>query len=544
MIFIKDGGIKMKKVFYNGNIHTMENRDSWVNAIFVKDGVVSNNGTSDEMLQLADSNTEKIDLEGKTVVPGFNDSHMHLMSIGMALEQVGLENTKSIEDLVNTCKDFLDNNANVKWILGRGWNQSNYPGQIMPTRIDLDKISTTKPILLRRACGHISVANTKALELAGLMEKPVEQVKGGHIDLDNEGLPTGILRERAAGLVAKLIPKFTVEDYKRHILKGSNLAVSYGLTSVQSDDLGSPDGMVEKLKAYKLALDDGLKLRINHQIRLSDTNEIDQYLKIKQDYQFPENTVTYGPLKLMTDGSLGGRTALVHAPYSDDPSTCGVSIMSQEEINEMYEYGHAKGLQLSAHAIGDKAIQKLLNAFRIVLKGDKEARPRIIHAQITNWHILEQMQEMGVVCDIQPIFVPTDMKILENRIGKARASQSYVWKTMREMGIQTAGGSDSPVESCNPILGLSAAVTRADLNDNPTGGYMPDEKLTVFEAIDLFTNGSAYAEKTEDIKGSLTKGKLADFVILSDNIFEVNPEKIKDIKVEATYISGECVYSN
>ncbi len=533
----------MKIVFYNGNIHTMERQRSVVNAMLVKDQYIEATGTSDEIFQLAGSKVKKIDLKGKTVIPGLNDSHMHLMSIGMSLEQVLLDKTKSIDELIDNCKEFIDDNPKMTWILGRGWNQSNYPGQIMPTRVDLDKISTEKPILLRRACGHISVANTKALELAGLMNKPVEQIVGGHIDLDKEGVPIGILRERAAGLVANLIPKFEVDDFKRHIIKGSELAISYGLTSVQSDDLGSPDGMEKRLEAYQKALEEGLKLRVNHQIRLSEPKEIDEYLKIKQDYKFPDNTVTYGPLKLMTDGSLGGRTAYLHAPYSDDYSTCGVSIMTQKEIDKMYEYGHQKGLQLSAHAIGDRAMQKLLNAFKMVLKGDKTARPRIIHAQLTNWHILEQMQEMGVVCDIQPIFVPTDMKILENRIGKARASQSYVWKTMRDMGIHTAGGSDSPVESCNPILGLAAAVTRTDLEGNPLGGYMPDEKLTVYEAIDLFTNGSAFAEKTEDVKGSLVKGKLADFVVLSDDIFNIEPQQIKDLKVEATYIGGECVYN-
>lgn len=534
----------MEKVFYNGNIHIMDEKDTIVNAMLIEDDYIKAVGTSDEMFQLSDSSALKIDLEGRTVIPGLNDSHLHLMGIGLALEQVMLGETESIEELVEVSQKFLGNNKDIKWLLGRGWNQSNYPDQTMPTRHDLDKITTEKPVILRRTCGHVSVANTKALELAGLMEKPVQQISGGHIDLCEEGMPTGILREKAAGLVGKLIPKNNVEDHVRHILKGAELAVSYGLTSVQSDDLGSPKGMRDKLEAYQKALEEGLKLRVNHQIRLSETSEIDEYLEIKKDFVFPENTVSYGPLKLMTDGSLGGRTAYMHAPYSDDSTTYGVAIMSQEEIDEMYEYAHDKGMQLSAHAIGDKAIQKLLNSFQLVLKGNDKARPRIIHAQITNWHILEQMQQLGVVCDIQPIFVPTDMKIVEDRIGRARSSQSYVWKTMREMNIKTAGGSDSPVESCNPILGISAAVNRTDLEGNPQGGFMPDEKLTVFEAIDLFTNGSAFSEKTETIKGSLECGKLADFVVLSEDIFEIKPEEIQNVVVRATYIGGEPVYKN
>ncbi len=535
----------MRTAFFNGKIYTMDSAGNTANAILVENGFIKAVGSSDKIFELVDENTNKVDLEGKTIIPGLNDSHMHLMSIGMALEQVLLDNISSREELISLCKDFVLENEHVEWILGRGWNQSNFADQVMPDRFDLDKVTSEKPMFLRRACGHVGVANTKALELAGLMSKPVKQIVGGHIDLDDEGLPTGILRERAMGLVGNLIPNFTKEDYVRHIEKGAELAISYGLTSVQSDDLGSPDSsMEEKLKAYQEAVERGMRLRVNHQVRLSEPDEIEKYLKIKDKYSFPENTITYGPLKLMTDGSLGGRTAYMHAPYTDDPSTCGVSIMTQEEINEMYREGHKNNLQLSAHAIGDAAMQKLLNAFKEVIPNSKkeDARPRIIHAQITNWHILEQMQEQGVICDIQPIFVPTDMKILEARLGKARAMQSYVWKTMRTMGIMTAGGSDAPVETCNPVLGLAAAVTRTDLEGKPQGGFMPDEKLSPYEAVDLFTNGSAFAEKSEKIKGSLEVNKLADFIVLSDNIMEIESQQIKDLKVLATYIGGECVY--
>jgi hypothetical protein len=535
----------MRTAFFNGKIYTMDAQGKEANAILVDNGIIKAIGSSDDILALVNDNTKKVDLEGKTIIPGLNDSHMHLMSIGMALEQVMLDEVKSRNELIKMCQDFSTENEQVEWVLGRGWNQSKFEDQVMPDRHDLDKVSIDRPMFLRRTCGHVGVANTKALELAGLMKTPVEQIVGGHIDIGEDGFPTGILRERAMGLVSNLIPKFTKEDYIRHIEKGAELALSYGLTSVQSDDLGSPDGsMEEKLKAYQEAVENGLKLRVDHQIRLSDPSEIDKYLEIRDRYQFPENTITYGPLKLMTDGSLGGRTAYMHAPYTDDATTCGVSIMTQDEINEMYLKGHEKKMQLSAHAIGDAAMQKLLNAFKLVIPNAKEedARPRIIHAQITNWHILEQMKELGVVCDIQPIFVPTDMKIVEDRLGKARTMQSYVWKTMRTMGIATAGGSDSPVEPCNPILGLAAAVTRTDLDGNPDGGFLPDEKLTAYEAVGLFTNGSAFAERKEHIKGSLEIDKLADFVVLSENIMEIDAERIKDLNVLATYVGGECVY--
>ncbi len=532
----------MRQLFYNGKIHLMDQKRTVVEAMLVEKGRVTLSGSNIKMKAAAGPNCPSTDLNGATVVPGFNDSHLHLMGIGMAQEQVFLADTHSIEDLIEQTRNFMKNNPEQKWILGRGWNQSNYPNQELPLRHDLDRISTSLPVFLRRTCGHVAVANTKALEMAGLMQKNPPQPAGGHIDLDENGLPTGILRETASTAIFNIIPKFTHEDYVRHIQKGAALAISYGLTSVQSDDLGSQPSMERKLQAYQDAFNKGLKLRVNHQIRLATTAEIDEFLILREKYSFPEHTVTYGPLKLMTDGSLGGRTALMHAPYTDDPSTSGLSIMSQEEIDEMFIHAHRHGLQMSAHAIGDLAIQKLLNGFRAALNGDKTARPRVIHAQITNWHILEQMQDLGVVCDIQPAFVPTDMKIVVERLGWARSKQSYLWKTMREMGIPTAGGSDSPVENCNPILGISAAVLRTDQSGVFPEGFLPEEKLTVDEAIDLFTNGSAYSERTESDKGNLSDGKLADFVVLSKDIFSVPEEEIRNIKVVATYIGGEEVY--
>ena len=255
----------------------------------------------------------------------------------MALEQVNLSGTTSRADLIERCVAFMAANPDLEWLLGRGWNQAYYPDNTMPNRHDLDQVSTTKPILIRRACGHISSANTCALQLAGLIDGGFEQPDGGHIDVDEQGIPTGILRERAAGLVAHLIPKSSKEDYKRHIIKGAEQAVSFGLTTVQSDDLGSPPAMITKLEAFREVLDEGkLPIRVNHQVRLANPAEIEAYLEIRDAHKFPENTVYYGPLKLMTDGSLGGRTALMHAPYTDDFTTNGVSIMTQEAINEMY----------------------------------------------------------------------------------------------------------------------------------------------------------------------------------------------------------------
>ncbi len=534
-------------IYINGNIYTMDNENPQAAAVAVNHGRFTMVGSNEQVLELKNNSTKVVDLKGQTVIPGLNDSHMHLLGLGQALEQVDLVGLSSREELIDRCQRFMAENEELTWILGRGWNQAYFPDRKMPSRHDLDQISNARPILLRRACGHIAVANSCALELAGLLGGGFEQPVGGHVDVDPEGIPTGIIRERAIGLVSRHIPKATRNDYKRYIIKGAQLSASLGLTSVQTNDLNSINGMEDIIGAYQEALAEGsLALRVNHQVLLSRPEDIEKYLAIRDANPFPEHTVTYGPLKLMTDGSLGGRTALMHAPYSDNPATSGVSIMTQDEINTMFKIGHRHGLQLSAHAIGDLAIQKLLNAFRLVLSDEpvEDARPRIIHAQITNPHILEQMKELGVVCDIQPIFVPTDMYFVEERLGKARAMQTYPWKTMRDMGIAIAGGSDAPVESCNPIWGLAAAVTRQDLNDNPENGWRPEERLTPLAAIELFTKGSAFAERAEQDKGEIKAGMLADFIVLSQDITRIPAQEIKNTAVHATIINGHEVFSS
>lgn len=532
-------------IIVNANVITVDKNQPKAEAFAVKNGRFAAVGSSREVLEYRGSSTEVIDLAGATVVPGFNDSHMHLLGVGSALESADLTDARSVEDLITIGKRFYQRNSELQWIVGRGWNHERFTDGRMPTRYDLDQISTEVPILFTRVCGHIAVANSKALELAGLAA-PVEQPAGGYVDVSGDGEPTGVLRERAIGLVGKLMPAPQLEDYKRRLEKGARLAVSLGLTTVQSDDLGDINSMPAKLQAYKELLEEGrLPLRVNLQVRLPNSDQIREFAEeVRSQHCFPEHTVEFGPIKLMCDGSLGGRTAALKQPYADDPTTSGVAVLEQEQVNEMITLAHNYGLQVSGHAIGDLAMQMLLNAFRLMLEQQpvKDARPRIIHAQLTDSQILTEMRELGVVCDIQPVFVGTDMHFVEKRIGQERAKTTYAWKTMRRMGIPTAGGSDAPVESCNPLLGIYAAVTRQDASGYPDGGWLPDEKLSVAEAVELFTMGSAYAAFDENDKGSITPGKLADFVILSEDVFAVEPQRIKDVKVVATYIGGQCVY--
>ena len=231
-------------------------------------------------------------------------------------------------------------------------------------------------------------------------------------------------------------------------------------------------------------------------------------------------------------------------PYADDPTTSGVEVLSQETVTRILSYAHQQGLQMSGHAIGDRAIEMLLNAFAAALaeKPQADARPRVIHAQLTTPEILKRCQELGVVCDIQPVFVGTDLHIVEQRIGKERMQTTYAWKTMRKLGIPTAGGSDSPVETCNPLVGIQQAVTRQDMSGFPEGGWLPEEKLTIEEALELFTLGPAFSAFNEATRGSISVGKLADCVVLDQDLTTVAPEEIASIKVQATYVGGRRRY--
>lgn len=535
--------MQVERVMFNGNIITLDDKQPQVQAVAIADGRFVAVGSNEEILALQGADTELTDLGGQTVIPGLADSHMHLANLGASMETVDLSSARSQSDLTRLGQAFLTQHPDLTWVAGWGWNHDKFADGAMPSRIDLDLITTDIPILFSRTCGHIAVANTRALELANLGQNP-EQPAGGQIDLDTTGMPTGILRESAIGLVRRLAPKATLADHKRALATAAQHVASLGLTSVHSDDLAGH--FEEMLQVYhELVQEDRLPIRVSLQIRLYSPEQVDEFLRVSQRFDFPPHTVEYGPVKVMTDGSLGGRTAALNAPYTDDPTTCGVEVLSQETVTQILGRAHAAGMQMSGHAIGDRAMEMLLHAFETALaeKPQPDARPRIIHAQLTTPQILKRCQELGVVCDIQPGFLGTDMHIVERRIGAERMQTTYAWRTMRELGIPTAGGSDCPVETCDPLVGMQQAVTRQDMDGFPAGGWLPEEKLSMQEALELFTLGPAYCSFNEDILGSITVGKLADCVVLDRDPRTVAPEQLSSIKVQATYVGGRRRYA-
>ena len=534
-------------ILHNGKIWTGDQGQPEVSSIAVAKGrILAAGGDKQIKNEFCGAETECIDLEGKLLIPGLNDSHMHLTGIGSQLEKVELAGCRSVEDLVKRFQSAARPEGN-NWYSGRGFNHEQFHDHRMPTKHDLDQISTEIPVVAVRTCGHVAICNSKLLEMAGIV-KGFGQVEGGEIGYDASGEPNGFLAESALALIWGLAPQSTEEDYQRIIARAVPALLAVGLTSVQSDDLGN-EFWDEKIAAYhKLYQQGQLPLRINHQLRLGSPEQVLAFVKWREDHKhtlsFDPLQFAYGPVKLMTDGSLGGRTAAMSEPYADDPTTMGVPVLTREQMVAIFKAAHENGFQLCGHAIGDQAIIDLVEAAAEVISENERtsARPRVIHAQITTQNMLERMQELSFHCDIQPAFVATDYPIVARRVGEAKAETSYAWKEMLNLGITISGGSDSPVESFNPFYGIWCAVTRTDLDGNPRGGWLPEQKLTVAEAVALYSTGSAYAEGKDQVKGKIAKGYLADCILLDRDIFTVPVEQIKDTKVLTSWIGGKVAY--
>lgn len=538
----------MDTILCNGKVYTLDEKGTVAEAIAIKGKRVAFVGKNEEVLALKDKDTKIVDLKGKMVVPGFNDSHMHLLSYGYTATKIKLNDAKSIEDLILLGKELL-NNRDLKegdWILGRGWNNDYFEDNTLPTRYDLDKITTDYPICYTRVCGHILVVNSKALEVVGIT-KDTPQIPGGKFDLDENGEPLGIFRENAMDIIYSAIPDPDIESIKDMILKCSEDAVKQGITSIQTDDFEQlPKKDYDKIiKAYLELLEEGrLKVRVYEQCLFSDVDKLKGFLEKGYTTGWGNEYFKIGPLKLLADGSLGARTAYLTEPYNDDESTRGIPVFNQEEIDELVLTAHNGGMHVAVHCIGDGTMYMAFEAIEKALKENprKDHRHGIVHCQITDMNLLNKYKELDAIAYVQPIFLHYDMHIVEDRIGKEKAKYTYNWKRMVDMGVHVAGGSDCPVEKFDILPNIYSAVTRKDLNGYPENGWLPDQKLTIDEALKIFTVEGAYASFEEDIKGTLEAGKLADIVVLEKNLYDIEPDEIKDVKVDLTIMDGKVVY--
>ncbi len=535
----------MKKIFYNGKVFT--GALPLVSAFSVEDGKFLLAGNDQEVLALAEAADELTDLSGRFVCCGFNDSHMHLLNLGYALSAARLDLcTGSLQDMISGFRAFAEaeENKNASVLLGRGWNQDLFTDtDKMPDRWDLDRVSENRPAVAVRACGHMLSVNSAFLKL--FSEEELTDVDGGIIERIN-GEPTGIFCDNAMELVYARIPAPSKEEIKRMLLAGSRFLNSFGVTSCQTDDLAAFSGVPYEtvLEAYReLTAEGKLTVRVYEQSNFSSLEDFSSFLSNGYRTGTGDTRFRIGPLKLLSDGALGPRTALLSVPYADRPDTKGLACFSQELLDDMISLANRNGMQIAVHAIGDGALDMLLSAYEKALKEhpSDDHRHGVVHCQITRKDQLEKIASLGLHVYAQGIFLDYDAKIVHERVGNALADTSYRWKTLMKMGVRVSNGTDSPVELPDALKCMQLAVTRQPV-DRSTPPYLPEEAFTVEEALQSYTSAGAYASFEENIKGEMLPGMLADFTVLEESPFDISSDRIRNIPVLSVYLGGNKVW--
>lgn len=528
-------------LLYNGEFHSMDEANSIYEAIGIKNGKISFLGKDKESENLKAK--EKIDMKGKLVFPGFVDTHLHALDYAETKKFIKLNGSESVEEVIKRGKEhYKKNGLSQGWLIGWGWNQSEFKdGNDFIYKKDLDKISTDYPIILLRVCAHVAVVNSKAMEM--IMKNKISEEAMEYIDIEK-----GTLRESSITVYRKTLEKPTIEYIKEMILLAQEDFLKEGITQVHSADYFSavPEEDWEKvITAYtELEKEGKLKVRTYEQNMFFVYENFEEF--INKGYRTGQGGEYFkiGPLKVISDGSLGARTAYMNEPYTDDSSTCGIQILDEDQLRKFFRKAKENNMQVAVHGIGDGAIEIAADILNEVNKDNlsNPMRNGIVHAQITNKRILNKMVKGNITAYIQPVFIDTDMEIAEERLGKERTDSSYAWKTMLDEGLHISGGSDAPVVSFNILENIYFTVTSKNIKGLPEGGWMPSQRLSIDEAVRLFTINAAYQSFEENIKGTLEIGKYADITGLEKNIYNIPKDEIKDVKISFTMVNGEIVY--
>lgn len=536
----------MDKIFYNGTIKTLDPAIPKCQAIAVKDGVILRMGDNEDMLRLAGPETERIDLKGGFMLPGFCDTHMHLLHYSNVKKCLSFFHASSLSEILTMCRGAVSTaREKGSWVVGLGFNENNWDDKRLPTRADLDTVSTEVPIVIRRACFHMMIVNTKALELLGLLGERSDSTSH-HIGFYDDGTPNGLIQEETQNLVQMCMGTPSIEEIKELIIEAANDAASKGIVQIHSDDFEAFAGNQAELviRAYsELANEGKLPIRIYQQCLLRDQATLETFLNNGHRTGETHGLYKLGPLKVLTDGSLGANTAVLRKPYKNAPHTCGIHIYEKEVLQKLFDTAHQNAMQIAVHCIGDGAIEQTLDCFENSMNTWPRENPRhgVVHVQITDEPLLERFRDLNVLAYIQPIFVRGDMDIVDDCVGTELASTSYNWRRMVELGVHASGGSDCPVELFDILPNICCAVTRTNLAGSAP--WYPQNCVSVEEAVRMFTVEGAYASFEEDVRGTLTVGKLADMVLLDRDIYSIPEDEIKDVSVTMTVVNGNIVYS-
>ena len=531
-------------VFKNGTVYTAADTSPRAEAIAVKADRIVFVGTNADAQQYVGQNTRVVDLKGKTVLPGFTDSHQHLSGVGFREMNLNLEGTTSLADFLAKVKARVAQAKPGEWVTGRGWIETHWKPAVFPTRWDLDKVAPNNPVILGRADGHGAVANSAALKAADI-DKNTPNPFGGEISKDKKtGEPNGMLLDNAQGLVRRRVPPTTPADAERAVVLGVKRNIELGWTQIQ--DAGGSYADVDIFK--KLYEAGTIKLRIYKAVHgpgASATRLINEGATIGAY----GNRFTFRTIKVVSDGALGSRGAALMAPYSDAADTKGFLTVKAEELRPMLQEALRKGIQVETHAIGDLANRFVLDeyeaAFKAVPAGEREVaepRWRIEHAQIVNPDDIPRFAKLGVIPSMQPSHAIGDLFFAPSRVGINRLAGSYAWASFIKSGIVVPAGSDAPVERGEPMIEFYAAVARKDQKGFSGEGWHPEQAVSREEALKMFTIWPAYAAFEDTLRGTIEVGKLADLTILSADIMKIAAPQILKTRNVMTVINGEIVY--
>ena len=537
-------------IFFHANVYTGVPANTPFSSILREEAIAVKGdriiavGKTIDIQKFKGPQTQMVDLGGHFTMPGFNDAHLHLDDAGETKLSVDLTGVKSLDDLRTKVANKVGEARAGEWILGSGWDETLWPVKATPTRWDLDEVSAGHPVFLVRIDGHIAVANTRALQL-GSVTLASRDPQGGHIDRNQNGEPTGILRETAQDAVEAVVPKPSHQQRRQGLELALADLAEHGVTSAQDY---SPNW--ESFQIYEELEKEGkLTARISEWLPFD--NSIDELNRKRASHPQSDLMLHTSMLKGFMDGSLGSHTAAMLEPYADDPKNSGIPRYDAGKLNDMTKERVLAGFQIGFHAIGDKGVQMALDAFAEAEKAAKEAqvkganggdefRLRVEHAQVTTPAQIAQFKTLKVIASMQPNHLLTDMRWAQDRLGPKRAATSYAWLAFLNKGVGVAFGTDYPVEPVTPFRGIYAAVTRK--SENGKQEYFPEQRLTIDQAIAAYTAGSAFAEFQDKEKGKIVAGMLADFVVLDRDLTASSPEKILQTKVLRTVVGGKTVY--
>jgi predicted amidohydrolase YtcJ len=529
---------QMKTAFTNGKIYTVNEKQPLAQAVVIEGNKIIFVGSDAEAKKIIDASTKIVDLKGKLMLPGFIDDHVHFINGGNYLLGIDLRPAKSTTEFKNILKEYAEKHPD-KWITGGYWDHEKWEKKELPTKEMIDEVVPDQPVFVERLDGHMGVANSYVLKLAGITRE-TKNPDGGIIVKDPKtGEPTGVLKDNAMNFVYNIIPPATFKENYDAALAALNEAKRLGLTSVQ--DITYDD----HLEVYKKLREEGkLTCRIYTRMPIAEYKKlVDQNIQVG----YGDDLIRMGSLKAFADGSLGSSTAWFFDKYNQDTTTYGLpmDIITNGEMEKWCTDADLHHLQISVHAIGDRANSYMLDLFSKIEKENPkwDRRFRIEHAQHVRFQDIPKFAELGVIASVQPYHCIDDGVWAEKRIGPERIKYTYPFKFFLEAGVNVCFGTDWYVAPLNPLLGLYAAVTRRTLDDKNLNGWIPEQKISIEDAIKCYTLNSAYAGFEENIKGSIEVGKLADLIVLSEDILTIDPVNIKDAQVLMTVFDGKIIYN-